>query len=90
MKRCCSSRVSWRTGAQQISKALAAAKARGTTRDGRSPKLSNYARIAAAKQAATRARAESVRPAIEATAYTSANAAVNFCSNPALVAYRTR
>jgi len=48
--------------------ALAAAKARGV-------KLGNYARISAAKQEATAARAESVRPSIEATAHLSANAA---------------
>src|SRR5215472_10403805 len=48
--------------------ALAAAKARGV-------KLGDYARIAKGKQAATRARYETVRKPIEATAAMSANAA---------------
>jgi DNA invertase Pin-like site-specific DNA recombinase len=50
--------------------ALAAAKARGV-------KFGNYARISAAKQAATAARAESVRPAIEATAHLSLQGAAD-------------
>jgi hypothetical protein len=37
--------------------------------------VGDYARIAKAKEAATTARAESVRPAIEATAHLSATAA---------------
>jgi DNA invertase Pin-like site-specific DNA recombinase len=53
---------------RRTKEALAAAKARGV-------KLGNYARISKAKQAATRARAETVRPAIEETAHLSANAA---------------
>jgi DNA invertase Pin-like site-specific DNA recombinase len=50
--------------------ALAAARARGV-------KLGNYARISAAKQAATRARAESVRPIIAETAHLSLQGAAD-------------
>jgi DNA invertase Pin-like site-specific DNA recombinase len=57
--------------------ALAAAKARGTTRDGRPLKLGDYPRIAEAKQRATAARAEAMRPAITETAHLSARAAAD-------------
>jgi DNA invertase Pin-like site-specific DNA recombinase len=53
---------------RRTKEALAAAKARGV-------KLGNYARISAAKQASTKARYETVREPIEATASMSANAA---------------
>jgi DNA invertase Pin-like site-specific DNA recombinase len=59
--------------------ALAAAKARGIVKNGPNAgkplRLGNYARISKAKQAATKARAETVRLAIESTAHLSANAA---------------
>jgi hypothetical protein len=55
---------------QPIKKALAAAKAKGK-------RLGNYQRIAPAKQAATKARAEAVRPAITSTLHLSTPAAVD-------------
>jgi DNA invertase Pin-like site-specific DNA recombinase len=54
--------------------ALAAAKARGV-------RLGNYARISKAKQEATRARYETVRKPIEATADMSANAAAIYLND---------
>jgi len=58
-------------------KALAAAKARGTTKDGRPLKLGNYQRISKAKQAAATVRAEAVRPAITSTLHLSTQAAAD-------------
>jgi len=62
---------------KRTTEALAAAKVRGTTRDGRPLKLGNYARIANAKQEATAARAEAVRTAIASTLRLSATAAAD-------------
>jgi DNA invertase Pin-like site-specific DNA recombinase len=69
---------------RRTTEALAAAKARGVTREGKPLKLGNYARIAAAKQAATRARAEAVRPAITAPAHLSTRAAADELNRRAL------
>jgi DNA invertase Pin-like site-specific DNA recombinase len=58
--------------------ALAAAKARGTTKDGRPLiRMGNYARIAKGKQKASAVRAEAIRPAITATAHLTVRAAAD-------------
>jgi DNA invertase Pin-like site-specific DNA recombinase len=62
---------------KRTKEALAAAKARGTTKDGRPLKLGNYQRISKAKQAAAAARAEAVRPAITSTLHLSTQAAAD-------------
>jgi DNA invertase Pin-like site-specific DNA recombinase len=62
---------------KRTKEALAAAKARGITKDGRPLKLGNYLRIAEAKQRATAARAEAVRPVITETMHLSTQAAAD-------------
>jgi DNA invertase Pin-like site-specific DNA recombinase len=62
---------------KRTKEALAAAKARGTTKDGRPLKLGNYQRISKAKQAAATVRAEAVRPAITSTLHLSTQAAAD-------------